>query len=117
MTLTLTPIGLSDGVWTVSLSGTTEPPQLEVHLGEQVLDSPLPDQQPDGTWLAHLRLPPEAINDGVSVLSVYHQGARLGGFIVAAGDLLQDDLRAQVALLRAEVDLLKSTIRRLHGGG
>lgn len=112
----LTPIGLSNGIWTVSVSGPDTPPQLEVRLGDHPLESPLPEQQPDGTWLIHLRLPPEAINDGVSVLSVLDQGERLGGFVVAAGDLLQDDLRAQVALLRAEVDLLKSTIRRLHGG-
>lgn len=115
--MNLTAIGLTDGIWTARITDATDQPRLEVRLGDQPIESALPEPEPDGSWTLRLRLPVDAISDGLTVLSVYQGTDRLGGFIVAAGDLLQDDLRAQVTLLRAEVDLLKSTIRRLHGAG
>jgi len=39
-------------------------------------------------------------------------GGKLGSFTVIAGEALGDDIRAEMDLLRAELDMLKRAFRR-----
>ena len=59
-------------------------------------------------------IPAEAIADGVQTFVITDQisSERLGYFTLIAGEALGDDMRVEVELLRAELDMLKRAFRR-----
>lgn len=59
-------------------------------------------------------MPKEAICDGVQSFAIREAAsdAMLGSFTLIAGEALDHDLRAEVSLLRAELDMLKRAFRR-----
>ena len=67
-----------------------------------------------GQWEVRMAVPDTAIGDGVHSFAIFGpDGEALTRFDVIAGDALEDDIRAELATLRAEVDLMGSALRRL----
>ena len=53
------------------------------------------------------------LSDGVhSCIISLETGEKIGDLTVIAGEVLAGDLRAEIARLRAELDLLKTVVRR-----
>lgn len=78
---------------------------------EGVTCTELPDQP--GHWALRVPIPTDAISDGVHTFVISHpDGARFGHFTLVAGTGLEDDIRAEMDLLRAELDMLKKAFRR-----
>lgn len=67
-----------------------------------------------GRWPVSVPIPAELLSDGVQTFVVRdgRSGARLGRFTIVTGVPLEDDIRAEVDLLRAELDMLKRAFRR-----
>lgn len=111
----LIPLRLADGVWEGILTGvpTDQPPQIAVHQGDLRLDAPEVIAQDDG-WLVRVTVPTSALSDGMQVflISLEDPHEDLASFAVLAGDVLRDDIRSEVTLLRAELDMLKRAFRR-----
>ena len=61
-----------------------------------------------------LPLPSDVVNDGLQVFLVGFQGdgGALGRFVLFAGQPVDGDSVAEIALLRAELELLKAAFRR-----
>ena len=58
-------------------------------------------------------MPPHLFNDGLQTFVVSDEsGATVTSFSLLAGDALADDLRAEINLLRNELDLLKKAFRQ-----
>ena len=104
------------GVWQAELisdiAGGT-PPNLRV-LHDLV---PVPEVEilsSDGAWLLRVPVPTGALNDGAQVFVVEDAdtGRQLTSFTLVLGAEADADLRGEVALLRAELDLLKKALRR-----
>lgn len=115
----LTDASLRSGVWEGVLTvgaPPVAPPVLEVsHLGQPVPGvrvTPVPDQ-PD-RFIVQLPIPTELLHDGVQsfVVSDSATGDVLETFSIIAGHPLDRDLRAEIDLLRAELDMLKQAFRR-----
>ena len=115
--LTVTKTRIQGGIWHGVVTGAgSDAPQLDVLFQ----DTPIPDialaADPDqpGVWCLDIPIPAAAIADGVQaiVVSDRETGAALTSFAVMTGDAIDDNLRAEVELLRAELDLLKRTFRR-----
>ncbi len=72
-----------------------------------------------GQWQVAFAVPVEALNTGVQsfVIADAASGARLAVATLLTGLPVEDDLRAEIALLRAELDLVKRSLRRLAAGG
>lgn len=108
----LTPTRFENAIWEGHLTGDS-PPQVEaLYLGE-----PLPDVEltPDAAgWVLTVPVPMAALSEGVHCIVIRDQmtGRKLGDFTIIAGSPAADDLRAEVALLRAELDMLKRAFRR-----
>jgi len=66
------------------------------------------------TWKVQAKIPAIAITDGVQtfVLRDKSDAEILDKFAIIAGEALEDDFRAEIAMLRAEVDMLKQAFRR-----
>lgn len=113
---TVTTGHLTDGVWhaRVDRKGAhAGPPDLVVTC--QGRDLTGVELTPDGEgWLLRITLPTALLSDGVHsvVISERLGGARLQAIHIAAGAVLDEDLRAEIALLRAELDLVKRALRR-----
>ena len=112
---TLTKTRLIEGVWEGVLTGlpSDSSPTIAVeHLGKS-LDG-VEVMGTDNGWGIRVPIPVELISDGVQSFVVLDKstGQKLGSFSILAGDALADDIRAEVDLLRAELDMLKKAFRR-----
>ncbi len=121
--LTLTKTSLIAGVWQGVLTAPESgqaldlTPNLRVtHLGQDLPDvQVLPIAKPaDGGWLVRVPIPATLISDGVQsfVITDSNTGTTLNSFAILAGDALAEDIRAEMDLLRAELDMLKRAFRR-----
>ncbi|MFV0515096.1 MAG: hypothetical protein ACK5MY_15930 [Jhaorihella sp.] len=115
--LTLTKLRMRNGVWEGRLSGATDGirPIVGVrYLDRYVEDVRLSECDEPGCWDIAIPIPAEAVADGVHTFLVTDEvdDARLGDFTLIAGESVADDLRAEMELLRAELDMLKRAFRR-----
>ncbi|GHE01601.1 hypothetical protein U879_16695 [Defluviimonas sp. 20V17] len=114
---TLTKLQFAEGLWTGRLSGTDEAePALEItHLDRPVPGTRLtPDPAAPGNWRLEVPIPAAALSEGVQTILIRHgpSGTLLEHITIVTGAALEDDLRAELALLRAELDMLKKAFRR-----
>lgn len=72
------------------------------------------DEQHPQTWLVRVSIPAEVISDGMTTLLIRDEASDqdLDRITFLTGEPLEDDIRAEVDLLRAELDLLKKAFRR-----
>ena len=119
--------GLKGGVWEGRLAAGERPTRVALTLnGRTVARAGV---EPDGTgvWRIRAPLPAETLGGGIQTYILIaddgegmegpRPGAwRLGHLALLAGEALDLDLRAEIVLLRAEVDLLKRELRRLAAG-
>jgi len=113
--LTLTPTRLFEGVWEAVLSGVEDtPPTVEArHTGralEGLTLTALPGQ-PDRLVL-RLPIPAAVLSEGVQTIVILVDGEVMEQLTLIAGVPLEEDLRAEIGLLRAELDLLKRAFQR-----
>jgi len=92
------------------------PPVVEMRfLDGSVTDVPLsPIEGKPQSWDVRVTIPPHSVNDGVLT---YHlcdsdDGEILDSFAIVCGEPLEDDLRAEIHMLRAELDMLKRSFRK-----
>lgn len=112
---TLTRSVLTAGVWEGVIEGDPSgEPAVEVCLGDRVLPGLKVVKTAPGTWSLSLPIPADCISDGVRTLVIRDLTDRLpiGHFTLIAGASADEDLRAEIALLRAEMDMLKQAFRR-----
>jgi hypothetical protein len=113
MTLpTLTPIRFENGLWQGYLQADTEPKVDVRYLGETLDDISVSPSE--GGWDLTVPVPVAALSDGVHCFVIVDAptSEKLGDFTIIAGTPAADDLRAEVELLRAELDMLKRAFRR-----
>ena len=115
-TLTLTPTKMRHGVWQghIQQSGSGVPQIKVTHLGNDVPDVQVSEGGEDGQWTVQVPIPAAAIADGVQVFVITDatDDEQLGQFTLIAGEALGDDIRGEVELLRAELDMLNRAFRR-----
>jgi len=112
---TFTKTRLRAGVWQGVLTlADGESSEIDVlHLESPVQGVTVKPLQ-DSDYLVSVPIPLRALNDGVQsfVVQAAKSGETLASFAIIAGSALDEDLRAEIDLLRAELDLLKRAFRR-----
>jgi hypothetical protein len=113
---TLTKTRIQSGIWEGLLSGPAGPaPELQVtHLETDLHGIELTETETPGQWALRIAIPPDLLADGVQTVTIRNvaTGSRLDAFAIVTGEPLEDDIRAEVNLLRAELDMLKRAFRR-----
>ena len=112
---TLTATRLFEGVWEGVLTGYSETPQIvATHLGASLDGVTVTQDGENARWLVRVPVPVSALSDGLQTIVITDKrtGATLNSFTILAGSDLDDDIRSEVALLRAELDMLKKAFRR-----
>ena len=113
--LTLVKIGLRNGVWGALISGSNKPPEILVRCADQIIEGvELSKTAETDQWDLSVPVPAELISDGAQVFEVIDMATKnkLADFCVVAGDASDSDLRTELALLRAELDMMKQAFRR-----
>jgi hypothetical protein len=113
--ITLVQARITAGVWEGVLSGadTTAPTITALHGGravEGVDVRPVPGKA--GQLAVRVPIPAWALNEGVQTFVVQADGETLAQFTLVAGVPLDEDIRAEIGFLRAELDLLKRAFQR-----
>ena len=112
----LTKTRIRAGIWEGVLNGSDTTPDLEVLLLEQVLPGVTVTAIPDrpGDWAVRVPIPATALTDGVQTFLIRTKstGETLAHFTIITGVAMEDDMRAEVDLLRSELDMLKRAFRR-----
>ena len=104
------------GVWEGLLTGAVGAPRLEaVHLDlplAGVIVAALAGEA--GRWTVRVPIPVQVLAEGVQTFIIRdaQSGATLAHFTMITGVLMETDIRAEIDLLRAELDLLKRAFRR-----
>lgn len=111
---TVTRLRLSNGIWEGWLPGHQAPPKLRLRHRDEIVGEPeTVASDESGGWLVRFRLPLDRLSDGVQtfIIEDAKTGEALARETVIAGDASASDLRAEVELLKAELDLLKRAFR------
>lgn len=115
--VTLEGARIAAGRWEAELvaPGLADPPAIEVWHRDTRLDGvSLGAPSGSGRWPVTVPIPSELLSDGVQTFLVREAatGLTLGHFTIVTGAPLEDDIRAEIELLRAELDMLKKAFRR-----
>ncbi len=114
----LTKTRLMEGVWEGMLTyegvGSAVPDVAVTHLQQPLPNVDLQESQAEKAWVLRVPIPVEHIADGVQtfVITDATTETTLGSFSLMCGDALGYDIRAEVTLLREELDMLKRAFRR-----
>lgn len=116
--IVLTKLRLLEGVWHGSLKyhgNENWQPNIEVtHLDFPVDGVEVEEDRVEECWNVRVPIPVDRIADGTQtfVIKDRREDVLLGSFSIVAGDALAEDIRAELSLLRAELDMLKKAFRR-----
>lgn len=114
--LVVTKTRFHAGVWEGVVRGSADgDPDLRVmHDDRPVAAVQLQRTDTAGEWTLRIPVPQEAVADGVQTVLIYdgRSDTKLADFTLIGGEAVADDLRAEITLLRAELDMLKRAFRR-----
>jgi hypothetical protein len=113
--LSLTRIRLHGGRYEALCEGLKDSGIEAVHDGRVIaVAQTLPEEGTSGRARVLLDLPASIIGDGVQVVTIRATvtGSVLDRITLISGDPLDEDIRAELALLRDELEMLKHAFRR-----
>jgi hypothetical protein len=110
---TLVKLKLSEGRYVGELSAPDGTGIEAVHAGRVVATAHVSPGD-GGRHRVSLDIPPGVLSDGVQVVALRSTvtGTTLDRVTVQAGEILDEDLHAEIALLRDELELLKKAFRQ-----
>ena len=118
MSLRIEPTRFAEGIWRALLSQSSDfkapPPKIDVLLqGRPIRGVRVDALDMENCYELSVPIPPEAIGFGTYMLLIVEQGSSkvLSRIVLSGGDLNGEDLRVEMAELRAEIDLLKRLFR------
>jgi hypothetical protein len=105
---------IAGGVWEAVITGAATVPVVEaLHAGRGIDGVEVqPDAGTAGRYVVRVPIPAWALNEGVQTVLVQSAGETLAQFTLVVGQPLEEDIRAELSLLRAELDLLKRAFQR-----
>lgn len=115
LTKTRIQAGIYEAVLTAETEENYHPDLMVSHLEKNMGGlSVTEDTSLGNTWHVRFDIPREVLVDGVQTFLIIEKptGDTLDSFTIVTGEVLSDDIRAEVDLLRAELDMLKKAFRR-----
>jgi len=117
--MTLTKIRIKEGVWHGELvldSDEKIDPKIEVLHHDSALDGVVVRAQSEkpGHFVISVPIPANVLTDGVQTFVIMNAETekRLNAFSIITGQPMENDIRAEIDLLREELDMLKRAFRR-----
>lgn len=102
---------LRDGIWEAEFKDAGM--ELTVSLNGAPLDDVVVKRVDARVVSVSVPIPADRLSEGVHSFNVCGpDDLRIGGFTIAAGDVVANDLLSELELVKAELDLLKKAFRR-----
>ena len=118
MSLGIEPTRFAEGIWRALLSQPSDlkapPHKIDVLLqGRPIHGVRVDSLNMENCYELSVPIPPEAVGFGTYMLLIVEPGSSkaLLRIVLSGGDMNGEDLRAEMAELRAEIDLLKRLFR------
>ena len=112
----ITASRLTAGQWQGELHRTSaETPAVDLYLGAERIGPVEVTRGPTrDTWHLSVTVPAGLLSDGVQTFLIRDadDGETLAHFTIVAGEAADADMRAELDLMRAELDMLKKAFRR-----
>lgn len=115
--LNITKTSITEGIWegVITRGGgrNGETPKVVVtHEGQSISNVTIADIE--GGWILRVPIPMETISEGVQSYLILDANTHeeVNSFSLIAGQALAHDIRIEMDLMRAELDLLKRAFRR-----
>jgi len=104
---------IAGGVWEAVVTAA-DTPAVEALLAGRSVDGVSVASVPGaaGQYAVRVPIPAWALNEGVQTFLVQSGGETVAQFTLVAGQPLDEDIRTELSLLRAELDLLKRAFQR-----
>ena len=113
---TLTKTRIRAGIWEGVLTGGAAAPALDVlHLEQPIAGVTVAAiAECPGEFAVQVPIPAALLSEGVQTFLIRNSGTgqTLAHFTIITGVAMEDDVRAELDLLRAELDMLKRAFRR-----
>ncbi|MDO6726868.1 hypothetical protein Q4544_07985 [Cognatishimia sp. 1_MG-2023] len=108
---------LFEGVWEGVVSTSDDSagqPQIDATHQEQPLPNLRLTDDGHGKWTLRIPIPANLLADGVQTILIRDSSTHetLDSIVIVSGEPLSEDIRAEMDLLRAELDMLKRAFRR-----
>lgn len=108
---------LFEGIWEGIVTAedpAADQPHLDARFQENSLDNLKLVQVGDGRWTLRIPIPAHILADGVQTILIQDTMAQetLEVITIISGEAVAEDMRAEMDLLRAELDMLKRAFRR-----
>ena len=114
--LKLTKTRMLEGVWQgiITDAGDVKPELSVTHANTELADVKLVHNEAANHWVLSIPVPAAAIADGIQTILVLDRKSerKLGNVVLIGDDVSSVDLRNEMDLLRAELDMLKRAFRR-----
>lgn len=105
------PGRIAGGVWEAVVIADAAPVIEALH-GGRAVEGVTVEPGPSGRYVVRVPIPAWVLNEGVQTILVQTGGERLAVITLVAGEPLAEDIRAEIGLLRAELDVLKRAFQR-----
>lgn len=102
---------IAGGVWEATVIADAAPVIEALH-GGRAVEGATVEPGPSGRYVVRVPIPAWVLNEGVQTILVQAGGERLAVITLVAGEPLDEDIRAEIGLLRAELDVLKRAFQR-----
>lgn len=114
---TIVSKSLQAGLWTVLVkpgNPASAPKVAATHQGNPVAGVEVTPAEEKGLWTVQVPVRASLLSDGVHTVLLVDTATdtTLDKLVMICGEDLSDDIRAEVDLLRAELDMLKRAFRR-----
>ena len=104
---------LTNGLWQGNIVDISADTTFIVTVHDRRIEEITAENIDANTMRLSVPIPPDILSEGVNTFFLSdHNDESIGNFTIIAGDLAGDDIRSEVELLRAELDLLKKAFRR-----
>lgn len=114
----LTRSHLRAGIWDFGVTSPTAPDLVADHDGQPLPDLRCTPGPEAASWVCSLPVPAAILNDGVQTIVIRTvDGTTIGSLAILSGAPMADDIRAEIDLLRSELDLLKAAFRQQQNAG
>lgn len=109
----LTKLGFHAGVWSGRLTAQC-PDGVEIWCADSRLEDVTLQKDGKDAVIVSVPIPSEMLKDGINTFLILDPKTQTEreSFVIAVADLDDEDMRAELKLLRAELDLLKKAFRR-----
>jgi hypothetical protein len=99
------------GIWSGELTGVAAPQITVTHQATKLDGVSCTHDAARDVWQISVPIPADLINEGLQTFAVNNGTDAIAHFSLMAGEALAGDLRAEINLLRSELDMLKSAFR------